>query len=385
MNTLTPQQAARIANGVYRVQSKSIAEMQRIGERLGCEDQFDGAGSIRFLGDSGALAKSTTGFGYITQGIGPYKGDLLCVTRGTTTMYDWASNLNIGVQNGPGGHLVHAGFNEIWKSTSSSITAYLTGKNPSHIHCVGHSLGGALAMLNADYFTARGIGVTVYTFGAPRVGLDWFASNLTKKIGESRIFRVSHVADPVPMIPILPFSHAPTTMRGYTLGARGGGACISVAAHGMLSSYVPQVGEKSWAAIRDENEKEISDREMQDWLGANPSAEGIMMHSAEGLKMIGRLLRWLMKKAGLMLTGAVGVGLTAGVTLLDQIAWLLARAAEFSKEMAGYGMTFVRSVLKFLGRVATTAVDMTTAFLRYVLDLLFSALSAAATRALSFL
>src|SRR5262249_17886627 len=78
-----------------------------------------------------------------------------------------------------------------------------------HIHCVGHSLGGAVANLVAYYLkSSYANDVKLYTFGAPRVGTYFgLPKALEKKLGESNIYRVSHQLDPITMIPTFPFLH----------------------------------------------------------------------------------------------------------------------------------------------------------------------------------
>ncbi|MCB1777549.1 MAG: lipase family protein, partial [Candidatus Competibacteraceae bacterium] len=220
MSTLTPQQAAAIATGVYRLMNRSISELQARGGELGCEDRFAIDDSSRFTGQSGGLIawKEITGFGYIAAGQGSYQGEMLLATRGTQSKPDWLSNLNIGLQLGPGGYPVHAGFNEVWKSFAPEVRAFLRNRNPTLIHCVGHSLGGALASLGADYLSAAQAGaVKLYTFGAPRAGVGLFAESLSSRIGVDHMFRVYHTADPVPMIPVFPFQHAPVGKPGLSV------------------------------------------------------------------------------------------------------------------------------------------------------------------------
>jgi hypothetical protein len=382
MNTLTPKQAAEIATGVYQLRTQSVGEVRRQGLQLGCEGMFSVSEESRFQAVSGSGFKALSGFGYIAEGQGPYKGEVLCVTRGTQTKLDWLSNFNVGVQNGPASHFVHAGFNEIYKSYASSIAEFLRNKNPTHIHCVGHSLGGALAMLNADFFTSRGVAAaSIYTFGAPRTGLRWFADEITFRVGEDRIFRVSHIADPVPMIPILPFAHIPYQTPAFQLGARGG-SLVSVGAHSMTGSYIPGVGEKAWRALGTD-EAPVTDAEVQTWLDATGQGNRVLTYSADALRMIGRFLQWLLTKALAVVGAGIGTSITAGMTLLDQVAWLLGKGAELSREIAGYQIAFIRATLRFLGRVAGTAYELTTAFLRCLLGMLFGAMSGVAMRALS--
>jgi triacylglycerol lipase len=382
VTTLTPKQASEIAGGVYGLRTQSVSELKRQGLLLGCEGMFSVTDESKFQGKSGAIYKPLSGFGYLAEGEGPHRGEVLCVTRGTKTATDWLSNFNVGVQNGPSSHLVHAGFNEIFKSYSTAVGEFLRNRNPTHIHCVGHSLGGALAMLNADFFTARGVAkVSIYTFGAPRTGLRWFADELTWMVGAERIFRVSHIADPVPMIPILPFAHIPYRQPAYQIGARGG-SLISVGAHSMATSYIPSVSGKSWGGLQ-LDDGEVSDQEVQTWLNVSGDGNSVLTYSAEALRMIGRFLKWLLKKALAVLGAGIGTAVTAGMTLLDQVAWMLGKGAELSKELASYQIALVRAILRFVGRVVGTAYDLTVAFLRWVLGLLFNAIASVATRALA--
>ena len=71
--------------------------------------------------------------------------------------------------------------------------------------------------------------------------------------------------------------------------------------------------------------------------------------------------------------------------LLDRIASLLARGAEMAIELAMYTEALVRAIFRFLGRTIAAGVRLTTAFLRWVLDLLFTSISAVANQAVNLL
>jgi hypothetical protein len=286
------------------------------------------------------------------------------------------------MQFGPSGRLVHAGFNETWRSFSPQVRAFLRNRNPSQIHCIGHSLGGALAFLNADYFMAQKIApVKVYTFGAPRVGLTWFAKNLTQLLGADGVYRVSHAADPVPMIPLWPFCHVPVGASSHQL-AREQGAFIRFSAHSMANSYIPGVHGKTWGALR-RDETEVSDAEVNSWLQLTREGRGVLAYSAEGLRMIGRLLRWILKKAGALMAGTAGLALTLGATLLDQLAWMIGQAIALSKELAIAGAALARGVFAFLGYAGATIGELTARFLRWLLNLLLGRLGGMAAQALA--
>ena len=84
----------------------------------------------------------------------------------------------------PADALVHTGFYNAWVDVSEDIVAEVTrlqAQFPSYsVACVGHSLGGALALHCSADLRQRGFNVTAYTYGQPRVGnaafSDWYTS-----------------------------------------------------------------------------------------------------------------------------------------------------------------------------------------------------------------
>lgn len=385
MPTLTPTQTATMARGVYRLLTDSVANVYERGQSLGCEGMFKVADNSRFQGQSGALAwKVLSGFGYIAEGEGKHQGEILLVTRGTTIGVDWLSNLNMGMQIGPGGYLVHAGFHEVWKSYSDDVRTFLRGRNPSCIHCVGHSLGGALATLNADYLSSQKVGkVELYTFGAPRAGGFPFSVSLTKRLGRENIHRVSHAADPVPMIPLFPFQHLPYDTEGLGITSANSGL-ISINAHLMEPSYIPGVTGRSWADLAAAKPGPSSDAQIKGWLDHwAAGGNGLMMGSANLLWMISKALIWVLKRARDLVGAAVGTTLVVGATVLDQLAWMLKQAADISLDVAGFLKSLVIAIYRYLGRTLEAGAKINTAFLRWVLSLLFNALRSTVVRALS--
>lgn len=383
MAELNPSQAAAIASGVYLLRESTVSELREIQATLGSEGMFAVADNGRFTGKTGGgLFKKISGFGYVAAGEGAFAGDVLIATRGTAQTLDWLSNFNIGMQLGPSSHLVHAGFHEVWKSFKQEIFDFLRNRNPSRIHCVGHSLGGALAMLNADALSTQGLPVSLYTFGAPRTGDVFFSRSMTKRLGAANIHRVSATSDPVPMIPLFPFCHMPFDGAGNIIKSDG---LISVAAHNMKRSYIPGVSNHTWQTLADASRPDEG-QNVKSWLEQAAEGKGrILMGSASALTMIGKGLRWLLARVKDLLVGAVGVTLTVSATLLDQLAWLLAKGAAVSKEVAGHVSGLMKAIFRFLGRVTQTVTDLTAGFMRWVLDLLFTSVRVVAERAVTFL
>jgi len=385
MPILTPVQAGEIARGVYDLRTQSVGDALKTG--IGTDGLFAVDDGSAFKGTSGALMfRKLSTFGYIARGVGPFNTEVLIATRGTATLADWVTDANIAIQVGPGGLPVHAGFHETWKSFAADLQAFFRDHNPSRVHCVGHSLGGALAALSADFVSARGIAaVELYTFGSPRVGDGLFARSLTRRISAESIHRVSHPSDPVPMIPLFPFWHLPFGGAGLAI-ARGNQGLVSAGAHSMASSYLAAVREHSWASLAAGQAKADDALRTQTWLErAAEGHGGFVMGSATLLSLIGKALAWLLARAGQLVMGGLGTALTAGATVLDQIAWLLTRAAQLSKELAGHIKTLIGAIFRFLGRKLGEAVDVTVAFMRWLLETLFSTLRAIGQRALSML
>lgn len=108
---------------------------------------------------------------------------------------------------------VHAGFMRSWQHTRPYILPHLkelVQKYPDYqVTLVGHSLGGAVAALASLDFQARGWNPQVTTFGEPRIGNeglmqyidDTFSTNDQTEITEM-YRRVTHVDDPVPLLPL---------------------------------------------------------------------------------------------------------------------------------------------------------------------------------------
>jgi hypothetical protein len=382
MSNLSPSQAAGIALGVYSLREEPSEAARLVkGDPLKIDGLF--GGSTRFTGTSGVIFRPLSGFGYVAAGVGQFAGDILIATRGTATAADWLTDLNIGVQFGPGGQFVHAGFNETFKSFVTQLQEFLRGKNPTRIHCVGHSLGGALAFLNADFATANRIGdVRLYTFGAPRTGPAAFARQLTQRVGKDNIFRVSNPVDPVPMIPIFPFFHVPLGEEGLQIG-RTSNMPVSAAGHAMADSYIPGVVGKAW---NDLVAPGADERQVRGFLeNAAQGSGAFVMGSARLLDMIGRALGYMLKIAGQVCKGVLGLALTGAMTVLDQVAWMLTQAALISAEMGRGLVTLAGMIFRFLGRTVSAGTQITVAFLRWVLDLLFTAMRAVAHRAVSLL
>lgn len=387
MIELAPTTAAKIASGAYTIRKDvEWSVMQALGKaaidmNLGIVDNFTMQASDRFKGSSGGnLIRTEAGFGYLAEGVNSRKNELLIGVRGTVHALDWVTDLSQALRRGPSGHGVHGGFMRTFDSFEPVIGEYLRKSGSlSAVHVVGHSLGGALATLVADYLQLRGLHVKLYTFGCPRVGMKDFSEYLTDKLKPENIYRVSNQSDPVTMVPIFPFMHTPHDRAQYLIPSW---HCINPFNH-MMGKYIPNVEGKSWGNLNDAATQKSWSEQTEQWLEiAGSSGSGIQMYSAKTLWMIMKALNWIVGKA----LGAVGAGAglvaLGAATALDQLSQILHQGILESIKIADWVTNLISAIMKFLGRTVATGTKMTANFIRWVLELLFRSLSTMAYLAL---
>lgn len=88
------------------------------------------------------------------------------------------------------------------------VLQQLIKEHPSYkVVLTGHSLGGAISALAALELEARGVNVTITTFGEPRLGNKNMAEYMDKIFpwnvpeSDAKYRRVTHADDPVPLLP----------------------------------------------------------------------------------------------------------------------------------------------------------------------------------------
>jgi len=119
--------------------------------------------------------------------------------------------------------MVHDGFLKAWDSLKPQVFRLLdailaskgAGEGPWRVYITGHSLGGSLATLCAYELAARrqqNISISMYTFGAPRVGNKVFAAAFNALVPDS--WRVTNSKDIIPTVPrLLGYAHVKHSVR----------------------------------------------------------------------------------------------------------------------------------------------------------------------------
>lgn len=134
--------------------------------------------------------------------------------RGSRSVRNWITNIVFpaGATTICSDCLAHTGFWISWLEAQRNVMAAITKARAQYpdykIVATGHSLGGALASLAAGAMRKQGITVDLYTYGAPKVGLQGISDYLSNT-SNGQNYRVTHKNDPVPKLPpaFLGFRH----------------------------------------------------------------------------------------------------------------------------------------------------------------------------------
>jgi triacylglycerol lipase len=89
------------------------------------------------------------------------------VFRGSDDLASWAHDFDIAVVDVPGLGKIHAGFWAAWLAIRDECMAL-----PAPKAIVGHSLGGALAIICAADWALQGVTIPVFAFEPPRLCCD---------------------------------------------------------------------------------------------------------------------------------------------------------------------------------------------------------------------
>ena len=377
--TLSPSTAASVADRVYDIRKSTDFEDEF---NLDFIRNFKITNS-KIQGISGGLVNQvlnrSTGFAFTAEGTSQqFKKHHIIGIRGTkfTSPADWLTNANVGITLGPKNLGVHAGFHKAFTSLRPSLNQYITANKPRCLHIVGHSLGGAIAELTAIWANSLGITTKLYTFGAPRVVLR---DSVYKAAMNIEHYRVTHGADPVPCIPVWPFTH---TVAEYQT-AINSGAFFSLGAHSMAKAspgYVNTV--KGFKDYKSMSSKINSVQYKHTVLHYEKRQQASFSHRWQ--QIITDALVTLLKTTGqyAVLTGQAALGV--GLSFYDILARCLHESILQSPVIAAELRGLLGHILVFVGKRGQAVKEMTTKFIRWVLGLMITTLYSKAKQAIEF-
>ncbi|KAG5471304.1 hypothetical protein LSCM1_01381 [Leishmania martiniquensis] len=171
-------------------------------------------------------------FGFV--GADHVKGQIVVAYRGTNNVQNFLADLNLLQKNYDKSSTcgkrckVHAGFYDSYKSlrqqTRDNVLRLIQDHPTYEILVTGHSLGGAMAVLAAADLqehlnrlkcSSACKPVSLYTFGAPRVGNAAFAKWVDALLANGAKYRITHGLDPVVRVPALLCGYAHTTSEVF--------------------------------------------------------------------------------------------------------------------------------------------------------------------------
>ena len=291
----------------------------------------------------------------------PYKNDLVLAIRGTNSIYDTSTDLRANISLTEFGARVHSGFNSLFITLQAELAPYLsTVKSGGTVHCIGHSLGGAVASLVADWAKKRfNCKVKLYTFGAPKVGLHDFALKTTNALEPENIYRCVNGGDVVPMVPVWPFIHAPYNAHEYRLDNHK----LLRPWHHLMKYYTENCKAQSWDGIN----KEISFNSFRRVTLSVQNAQQVQS-SVYWMNRLSEALITVLREANLALLNSIQSGVANGLNLYDKIAMILAdkslHAMDISSQLSG----LLACMLKFAGYGSHKIKELTTEFIRWVFE-----------------
>jgi triacylglycerol lipase len=283
--SITPKQAGILADAVYALKDSTIQEALDENVDLTGGGAATNDTNLKVMGTSGLFKqKASTGFGYCTQS--KNKKEAFIVTRGTNSLADVLTDLDAIPMSTGSSNTAAAGFVKTFKSIETQVQGFLNEGSYHTIHCIGHSLGGALATLIANKYAKNNhANIKLYTFGSPRV---FFGTD--KQLANIDSYRVYHEADPVPMLGPFPLTHYD---GGIGIGS---GMSICNPFKHVMSSYQSVCGDNSWADLR----------------GTPKTASGIIDQSKSFMSAGGA---WMFRALQHVVTYgivALGIGVAAG-------------------------------------------------------------------------
>lgn len=379
MTTLSPRLASLIASEVYKAKTAQPGTAQLLALDREVKRHFTFSSNSLVQGRSGGwLWQKTTGFVLMGEGQGQFDGHKLIAVRGTDSLADAVTDGNVGLSASTSGSIVHNGFNRTFESFRDGLQSFVErSAGSTTFHCVGHSLGGALAGLVADWIShSYGRSTQLYTFGAPRVGQRNFATGTSHRI--NKIFRCTHGSDPVPMVPLWPFIHAPVAGIEYRLDGASG---INAEAHRMAESatpgYLNSANHASWEPLADK---------AFDFLNQPVRLRVEDSHHASfstyWADRLSAAIITLLKDAGYYAAVMAQVGFMAGFTFYDLLARTMEKIAQVGGALADQLKGLLGHMLAFAGKAVSLLRDLTFSFIRWVFEVTLKRLYTVAREAL---
>jgi hypothetical protein len=382
MAAISPRVASDLALASYEIKGPlKKGDKLELNAETKKHFNFDLSKNVHKGTSGGFFWRLETGFALIGQGQGTiHNQDHVVAFRGTNSLADALTDLTCHTTNSHNGQAVHTGFQRTFASLKLSLYDYFNQtevkKQQGIVHCVGHSLGGGLATLAADWIkTEFNKTVYLYTFGCPRVGKKDFAVHHSARV--DKMFRCVHGADPVPKVPLWPFYHAPLNGNEYVLSRAQG---IDISAHSMPSGpgYINTANHSSWDGLYRQAATSISQRVVLNYNNRLQTT-----YSTHWADKIAAAIMTIMIDGGAtgVIAGLQVIGTSIG-TVYDVMARTLADIVKIKTEQTEPLRGLLACMLAFAGKGVSIPIELTVSFIRWVFSVTIGRLQKAARQAM---
>ena len=328
----------------------------------------------------------TTGFGYVLQYQHGDRRHVIIATRGTRPelgLPDLLTDARASMTGFGDYGAVHKGFRTTFDTCLASLgDDSKIVMDADVLHCVGHSLGGAVATLMAAHFAAKGKAVKLYTFGSPRVGAFGSYAAMQERIKKENIFRVAHDLDPISLIAPFPYVHLNPHYddpNNFTLPSPTG-SLFSTANHDM-NRYIRSIragsATSTWVAVRGLAKQTDHDNAvLAKWLlHADNDPGWVQYASAKTLGILFKPFSHVLRTT----STAVMLHLTAVDLLAEMLLTGLARAGALAAQV----FQLLRHAATWAGIKLSAGAQFTADIIRKILDMMLSKLAQMAAVALT--
>ncbi len=410
-DTLTPLEAANIATNSYftlknwihmepvaGVESKANIHNRVLGPANVGSEEHDHETSLRYT--EGGLANSrladvhsattgfgtSSGFGYTLTYEGQGRKHAIIATRGTRPELrglgrwpDLLTDFRASCTLFDGYGAVHNGFKVTFDSIMPSLQRSSNTINSADVvHCVGHSLGGAVATLIAAHYAARGHNVKLYTFGSPRVGFGDAYSAIENKIRPENIYRVAHDLDPITLIAPYPFIHVqpePMDLNNLTLKSPLG-ELFGFANHDM-GEYIGTVKDEDWNGLRNASASVDHSNSVLCRMLLHESRDTgwVAYGSVKALSLLFNMFSFVLK--------GMSTSIILGLTALDFLAEILMKGLYGLRTLGRKIYTLLKYAATWAGIATVQDMEFTEQIIKNILSRMLTALRQLSTDALS--
>jgi triacylglycerol lipase len=400
-NTLSPIEAGKIALNSYFalkdwINTKPVAGVET---RANIENRVLGAANVGsdkvnssvgrnlpgarlqqvFQATTGFNTRS--GFGYVLQYAQGGTRHAIVAVRGTRPEMAGKPDLVTdarGTLTGFGDYgLVHKGFRTTFDSCMLEIARNeAVILEADVVHCVGHSLGGAVATLVAGHYAARGKLTKLYTFGSPRVGYRSTHQAFERRLGIENMFRVSHDLDPITMVGPFPFVHVnprATDEKNYTCNSPMSTG-VSLVNHDMNRYINTMQDAEDWTAVR-----AIANLYQQ----SNAAQARVLLGQSNWVHALTDKTLAILFKLFNFVLGELCEGVVLGLTAIDLLTEMLLKGVQMMSNVVGRQIDgLLRKAAEWARIPVANDQSFTATVIRAILDAMLARVRMAAIQAL---